>query len=100
MQPHIVLKPGDNVCVTISNIAVPLPEPDTDVMHGILTVESEDVRCRWDGTAPVAADPNGGLLMVAGSVWEIFGRDYFTALRFIRNGGADGYVVIAYSTGG
>lgn len=100
MQPHIVLKPGDNVCTTITDTTTALPTPDSDVMHGILTIETADVRCRWDGTDPVGGDPNGGLKMVAGSVWEIFGRDFFSALRFIRDGASDGYVVIAYSTGG
>lgn len=99
MQPHIVQKPSDNVGVSVSTISTSLPAPQSNVVSGIVVIESADVRMRWDGTAPVGG-VGGGLLMAKDSVWEIVGRDYFIDMRFIRDASDDAYVSVAYSSGG
>ena len=98
MQPHLVLKPSDNVFVTVSNVTISLPTPPTDCVSGILTVETADVRMRWDSVDP-AGGVGGGMIMAENSVWEVVGRDLFTAFRFIRNAGDDAYVSVAYMRG-
>lgn len=98
MQPHLVLKPSDNVFVTVSDTSIALPTPPTDAISGILTVETADVRMRWDGEDPLAG-VGGGMIMAENSVWEVVGRDLFSAFRFVRNAGADAYVSVAYMKG-
>ena len=101
MQGHIVLKPSTNVSVTVSNSTVSLATPPTAANAGILTVEAADVRCRWDGSDPVAGVKGGvgGLLMPKNSVWEISGRDFFASMIFIRDGSTDAVVSVNYIKG-
>lgn len=98
MDQHIVQKPSDVYCLTVSDSAVMLPTPDTDVVGGVLVVEEGDVRMRWDGVDP-SPGVGGGFPLPALGVWEFIGRDYFTAMKFIRETGSDGYVTVAYSRG-
>lgn len=91
MQTHIVLKPGANVHSTISTSAQYLTTPGYDVVGAIIMVEDADVRMRWDGTDPVSG-PGGGILMIAGSVWEYEGRDGLAAMKFIREDTTDAHV--------
>ncbi|HCV42635.1 MAG TPA: hypothetical protein DGH68_04055 [Bacteroidetes bacterium] len=99
MQPHIVLGPSTNVGVTISGTTgVALPAPDNNVVAAILTIETADVRMRWDGTAPAQSGVDGSQLMKQDSVWEITGRDVISALRFVPVS-ASAFVTGAYIKG-
>jgi len=65
MQPHIVLSPSGNMGMTVSNtVAVSFPTIATDVVGGIIVIETADVRMRFDGTDP---DTSNGVLNVAGN---------------------------------
>jgi len=79
MQPHIVLKPGAVTSVTVSSTTAALTTPDTETVGAILTIETGDVRMKWDGENPSAS---AGALMKADSVWEVTGRDLLVAMRF------------------
>jgi hypothetical protein len=99
MQTHIVLKPSSNVGVTISGtLGTALPTPPTDVVGGIITIESNDVRMRYDGTVPLSTGVDGATLMKKDSIWEITGRDFFTAMRFVPVT-SNAYVTVAYISG-
>ena len=98
MQPHIVLKPSDNIFVTISNTSTSLPTPNENVIGAILTVETGDVRMRYDGVAPDGG-VGGGMPMVAGSVWEFQGRDILTNMRFYRDAAVDAFISGIYLAG-
>jgi len=98
MQPHIVLKPSQNVGTTVSTTATSLPTPATDVMGAIITIETDDVRMRFDGTDPVSGGSDGSTPMKKDSVWEITGRDFVAAMRFVRVT-SDAFVSAAYVKG-
>lgn len=91
MQQHIVLKPGPVTGSTVSNTTTALTTPQTDTVGAIITVETADVRMRWDGTAPTASD---GQLMKKDSVWEVTGRDLLTNMQFFA-ASDDAYVTQA-----
>ena len=97
MQPHIVLSPSTVTGATFSQTATALPVPDTDVVGGILMIETSDARMQFDGTSPTSG-VGGGLLMKKDSVWEITGRDFFVKMRFVKES-TDGYVTVAYTKG-
>lgn len=99
MQSHIVLKPSANVSVTVSNTSTPLTEPAANVVGAIISIESADVRMRFDGTAPVAG-AGGGFPMAEDSIWEFTGRDLLVGMRFIRDADTDAVVSAAYIMGG
>jgi hypothetical protein len=88
MQSHIVLKPGAVTGITISNTSTALAVPATDTVGAIITVETNDVRMRWDGTNPAVGV---GQLMKKDSVWEVTGRDLLVAMRFFAES-SDAYV--------
>jgi hypothetical protein len=90
MQTHIVLKPGAVTGVTVSNTTTGLTTPHTETVGAIITVETSDVRMRWDGVSP-ASGAGGGQLMKKDSVWEVTGRDLLVAMRFYAET-ADAYV--------
>jgi hypothetical protein len=79
VQPHIVLKPGAVTGVTVSSTTTALTTPGTETVGAIITIETGDVRMRWDGTNPSASS---GTLMKTDSVWEVTGRDLLVAMRF------------------
>lgn len=81
MQTHIVLKPGPVTGSTITTTASSLTTPQTDTVGAIITIESADVRMRWDGTAPTSS-VGGGQLMKSDSVWEVTGRDLLVNMQF------------------
>jgi hypothetical protein len=56
-----------------------------------LSVETNPVRLRWDGGDPTAAL---GHLLTAGTSIEIEGEKNVRQLRMIRQGGADGTVMV------
>jgi hypothetical protein len=68
------------------------------VVGGIITIETADVRMRYDGTVPLAAGVDGSTLMKKDSVWEITGRDFFTAMQFVPVS-ASAFVSVAYIKG-
>jgi hypothetical protein len=82
MDAHIVLKPGPITGVTISSTSTALTEPQTDTVGAIVTIETNDVRMRWDGGS-LSAGVGGGQLMKKDSVWEVTGRDLIFNMRFI-----------------
>jgi len=88
MQGHIVLKPGPVTGSTITNTASSFTTPQTDTVGAIITVETADVRMRWDGVDPVAGT---GQLMKADSVWEVTGRDLIVNMRLVAES-SDAYV--------
>jgi hypothetical protein len=90
MQSHIVLKPGAVTGVTVSSTTTALTVPGTETVGAIITVETGDVRMRWDGVAP-ASGAGGGQLMKKDSVWEVTGRDIVVDMRFYAEA-ADAYV--------
>lgn len=93
MQQHLVLKPGPVTGSTISSTSSALTTPATDTVGAIITIETNDVRMRWDGEA-VAAGVGGGILMKKDSVWEVTGRDLLVDMRFFAEGD-DAYVSCA-----
>jgi hypothetical protein len=99
MQGHIVKKPLANATLTVSTVSVALPDPPSGVVSGILTIEGADVRARWDGST-LSATTGSGMVMAKNSVWEIQGRDFFSAIRFISNEEATATVNVAYMSGG
>ena len=88
MQGHIVLKPSVNLGLTVSDSAVSFTETDipSNVVGGILTVETNDVRMREDDTDPLRTGVDGAQLMVKNSIWEVNGRDILTSMSFIAPG--------------
>ena len=82
MQGHIVYKPNQVVSSTISSSAAALDDAETDTVAAIITIETNDVRMRFDGTDPTSG-VGGGMLMKADSVWEVVGRDVLQAMKFI-----------------
>ncbi len=88
MQTHIVLKPSSNLGITVSNTAVGFSNIPTDVVGGIVTIETNDVRMRHAGTAPLTTGVDGAQLMKAAGIWEITGRDILTNMKFIAPGSA------------
>lgn len=50
-------------------------------------LETAQIRYRWDGTAPTAAE---GILLEVGDVLTIDGFDVASAIRFIRTGATSG----------
>lgn len=93
MQQHIVLKPGPVQGTTVSNTSTAFTTPQTDTIGGIITIETADVRMRWDGTGP-SAGVGGGQLMKKDSVWEVTGRDLLVDMRFFAESD-DAYVTLA-----
>lgn len=91
--------------LTVSTVSLPLTssvyiDPTTTVgaTHRsadavFLTVETNPIRVRWDGSAPTAAI---GHLLNAGDTLEIVGLGNIKNLRMIRQGGADGTVMASY----
>jgi hypothetical protein len=99
MQTHIVLKPSDNVGTTISStLGTALPAPGTDVVAALVTIETADVRARWDGTVPAQTGVDGAQLMKKDSIWEITGRDLIAAYRFVPVSSA-AFITAAYLKG-
>ena len=96
MQPHIVLKPSVNLGLTISSTVSSFAETDipNDVIGAIVTIETNDVRMRYDGTDPDASGVDGAQLMKKDSVWEITGRDNLTSMVFVAPG-SDAFVTMA-----
>lgn len=90
MQSHIVLKPGAVTSKTISDTTTALTTPGTETVGAIVTVETNDVRMTWDGSAPSAS---AGMLMKKDSVWEVTGRDLLTDMRFFAS--SDAWVTCA-----
>ena len=95
MQGHIVLKPSSNLGLTISGTAVSFTETDipNNVVGAIVTVESNDVRMRYDGTDPLKTGVDGAQLMKKDSIWEITGRDILVDMSFIAPG-SDAFVTM------
>jgi hypothetical protein len=91
--------------LTVSTVSLPLTNTvylDTTVGSGItrrsadavfLTVETNPIRVRWDGSAPTAAV---GHLLNAGDTLEIVGLGNIKNLRMIRSGAADGTIMASY----
>lgn len=57
-----------------------------NVVGAIVTIETNDVRMRHDGTDPLRTGIDGAQLMASGSIWEITGRDLLTNMTFIAPG--------------
>jgi hypothetical protein len=74
--------------VTIPNAALN-PAGQLQINHCSLTLETAQVRYRWDGTAPTAAV--GQLLAVGGSIM-IESHEDASRIQFIRQGGSDGTI--------
>lgn len=99
MQPHIVLRPSANSGVTVSSTyGVGLPTPANNVIGAILTVETADVRMRWDGTTPLQTGVDGSTLMRKDSVWEVLSRDLLTSMKFVPVSDS-AFIVAAYLKG-
>ena len=96
MQSHIVLKPGPVTGSTVTSTTSSLTTPQNDTVGAIITVETADVRMRWDGTAPTATV---GQLMKQDSVWEVTGRDLLVNMRFFA-AASDAYVTCSELKGG
>jgi hypothetical protein len=86
MQGHIVLKPSSNLGTTVSSSTVSFTTIPTDVVGGILTIETNDVRMRHDGTDPARTGLDGAQLMKKDGIWEITGRDILVSAVFIAPG--------------
>jgi hypothetical protein len=56
-----------------------------------ITVDTQAVRYRYDGSAPTAAD---GHQLDAGDKWLLVGNQNIRNLQFIRAGSSDGFVAI------
>lgn len=63
-----------------------------------MTVETGDVRMRFDGVVPLGAGVDGSTLMKKDSVWEITGRDLFISMVFVPTA-SDAFVSVAYLKG-
>lgn len=62
-------------------------------VKALFTVETNPVRFRFDGTAPTATV---GHLMAAGDSFLVTGDANVSNMRLIRQGGADGTVMVTY----
>lgn len=91
----LVMKPGDNQTLNVSDSAVGFSDVDTEVTRAMFAIETGSVRCRWDGTDPTASV---GYPMAAGTHWSINGRDLIVALKFIRQTD-DAVVSVAFMKG-
>jgi hypothetical protein len=56
-----------------------------------ITVDTQAVRFRYDGSAPTAAE---GHQLDAGDKWLLVGNQNIRNLQFIRAGASDGFVAI------
>ena len=73
--------------MTVSNtVAVSFPTIATDVVGGIIVIETADVRMRFDGTDPDTSGVDGATLMMENGIWNITGRDILTRMKFIAPG--------------
>ena len=86
--------------VTISNAAVLLTALPVDpfsaaqvlaAARAIITVRTEDINIRYDGTSPTVAI---GHLYTATATFEIVGNENIALLELIRNDAADSIVTI------
>jgi capsular polysaccharide biosynthesis protein len=100
MQNHILLNPSDCTGVTVSGTTgTALPTPDEDVTAGIIKVEQQAVRCKWDGDAPLQTGVDGARLIAANEEWTVYGRNLLTALKFVPVGSTASYVQVCYMKG-
>jgi len=61
--------------------------------YAFCTVEDDDLRARYDGTAPTA---NTGLFFAAGDSFEVCGTDVIDEINFIRTDSGNAQLQIAY----
>ncbi|MDB4312098.1 hypothetical protein N9937_01580 [bacterium] len=74
--------------LVVSTSAVSLAELPANCTHVFMSVDTQPVRMTMDGTTPTATV---GHLMVPGEKWSMK-RSQAASLKFIRSGGADGFV--------
>ena len=61
--------------------------------YAFFTVEDDDLRSRYDGTAPTA---NTGLFFASGDSFEVCGTDVIDEIKFIRTDSGNAQLQIAY----
>lgn len=86
------IKPKGFATLTVSTTAVPLVVPKGAV-RVVITVEAQPLRWRDDGTSPTATV---GLLELAGSRFEIYGKEALLAFEAIRDGGTDSVLTMSF----
>ncbi|HCV42219.1 MAG TPA: hypothetical protein DGH68_01955 [Bacteroidetes bacterium] len=67
-------------------------------MAAIITIETADVRMKWDGTTPNQTGVDGSMLMKKDTVWEVTGRDIVAAMKFVPVA-SDSFVAASYLRG-
>lgn len=86
------IKPKGFATLTVSTSAVPLVVPKGSV-RAVITVEAEALRWRDDSTDPTATV---GFLELAGSRFEIYGKEALLAFRAIRDGATDSVLTMSF----
>lgn len=81
--------------LTVSNAAVGCTTPQSGMtpMAALLTVETNSIRYRTDGTAPTTSE---GHLVAAGGVIELYGRGEVKNFKAIRTASPDAVVKATY----
>ena len=101
------LVPYDHEPITVSTVSIGFTAAKIIVSDGqpndpkrrfaksaFVTVESQPIRCRWDGGAPVGG--SSGHLLNPGDSIEFTGEGTIKKVRFIRDGGVDATIRVTY----
>lgn len=60
-------------------------------VKAFVSVETQSLRCTWDGTAPTAT---AGHLLAAGDTLQVEGEQNVSKLKMIRTGGSDSTAMV------
>ena len=77
----------------VSDTAVTFASAPQGANYAFCTVEDDDLRARYDGTAPTA---DTGLFFAAGDSFEVCGLDVIDAIYFIRTDSGAAQLQVAY----
>ena len=79
--------------LSVNDTAVGFAAAPAGANYAFCTVEDDDLRARYDGTAPTA---NTGLFFATGDSFEVCGSDVIDAIKFIRTDTGAAQLQIAY----
>ena len=82
--------------LTVSSSALPLASVPSEASEAYIQCASYNVRLRYDGTAPTAAE---GVQITAAGTMTLKGSDVLNAVQFIRTASNDATLYVVYGTG-
>ena len=92
MHPNVYVKPAGYQQITVSTTAVGLTVP-AGASRAVVVVEGQPLRYRDDKTDPTASV---GMLVAAGTRFELDSRQSMLAFKAIRQGASDATLCVSY----